>query len=241
MEGRVRTAIIGDVHGCLKELNELLGVLSLGHGDRVIFVGDLVHKGPDSEGVVRRVMALRDEVGELVLVKGNHEDKAVRQRLLDLTDDEWSFLGSAVYWYRGPGYVVAHGGIPTELLELPADPRGIEGLSNSKRKYFDRLLRTRYIDTEGKFVALADRTATDILWAKKYDGRFGVCYFGHEPFFGEHPEVFHCAIGTDLGCVFGRRLCAVFVEDDGRMSRYVTVQAEQRYCEPRDIESDYGG
>lgn len=230
------TVIIGDVHGCLEELNELLGALSLGHADRVIFAGDLVHKGPDSEGVVRRVMALRDEVGEVVLVKGNHEEKACRQRLLNLTDDEWTFLASSVYWYAGNGYLVVHGGIPTELTELPADPRWVEGLSNSKRKYFDRMLRTRRIDVEGKFVALADAKPTDTFWAEKYDGRFGVVYFGHEPFHGSYPEVFHCAIGTDLGCVFGRKLCAVFVEDGGRMMGSLAVQAKQQYCEPRDID-----
>ena len=74
---------------------------SVSHHDRVIFVGDLVHKGPNSEDVVRRVMAMRGEVGEVVLVKGNHEEKACKQRLLNLTDHEWSFLTSSVFWYKG--------------------------------------------------------------------------------------------------------------------------------------------
>jgi len=232
----MRTTVIGDVHGCLEELNQLLEALRLDHDDRVIFAGDLVHKGPDSEGVVRRVMALRDDVGELVLVRGNHEEKACKQRLLNLTDDEWSFLASSVYWYAGDGYLVVHGGIPTELTELPADPRWVEGLSNSKRKYFDRMLRTRRIDAEGKFVALADTSPTDTFWAERYDGRFGHVYFGHEPFLGTVPEIFRHAVGTDLGCVFGRQLCAVFVEDGGRMAGSVTVQAAQQYCEPRDVD-----
>ena len=92
------------------------------------------------------------------------------------------------------------------------------------------MLRIRKVDAEGKFVALADTKATDVFWATRYDGRFGICYFGHEPFFGDHPQVFPYAIGTDLGCVFGRKLCAVLVDDSGRVSQYVTVQAEQQYC-----------
>lgn len=47
----------GDVHGCLGELNELLENV-VGPADDVFFVGDLVGKGPDSVGVVNRVMSM---------------------------------------------------------------------------------------------------------------------------------------------------------------------------------------
>ena len=44
-----RTIIIGDVHGCLKELNALLDKVSYNKKkDQLIFVGDLINKGPVS-------------------------------------------------------------------------------------------------------------------------------------------------------------------------------------------------
>ncbi|MCA9656860.1 MAG: metallophosphoesterase [Myxococcales bacterium] len=53
-----RTLIVGDVHGCLAELDALLVELEPRAGDRFVFVGDIVDRGPDSVGVVRRVREL---------------------------------------------------------------------------------------------------------------------------------------------------------------------------------------
>ncbi|HEX8909086.1 MAG TPA: metallophosphoesterase, partial [Anaeromyxobacteraceae bacterium] len=56
----VRTIVVGDVHGCLEELDELLRLVELRPGfDRLVFVGDLLDRGPDSLGVVRRARELR--------------------------------------------------------------------------------------------------------------------------------------------------------------------------------------
>lgn len=71
-----RTIIVGDVHGCRDELDALLDRVAFASGDRLVFVGDVVARGPDSLGVldvVRRTGA--------ILVRGNHE-----QKLLD-----WKF------------------------------------------------------------------------------------------------------------------------------------------------------
>jgi len=50
--GRDRTVIVGDVHGCRRELEWLLELVRFGTGDRLVFVGDLVARGPDSLGVL---------------------------------------------------------------------------------------------------------------------------------------------------------------------------------------------
>ena len=75
----MRNIIIGDVHGMLPELSSLMDCVSPTEGDRFIFVGDLVDKGPDSPGVVRFVREM-SKVHEVVLVEGNHEDKHRRFR-----------------------------------------------------------------------------------------------------------------------------------------------------------------
>src|ERR1700674_4793002 len=83
--------VIGDVHGCLHELTDLLeklgyemsepveGRYQVTHpeGRRVIFVGDLVDRGPDTPGVLRLVMAMV-ESGVALTVVGNHDQKLVR-------------------------------------------------------------------------------------------------------------------------------------------------------------------
>ena len=61
---------IGDVHGCSRELEDLLNLLDLGQHDMVVFVGDLVNRGPDSLGTLRRVYELRDNVHTVL---GNHD------------------------------------------------------------------------------------------------------------------------------------------------------------------------
>lgn len=63
-----RTYIIGDVHGCLPELEQLLDQIDYAPTDRIIFVGDLINKGPDSRGVLELVESLGAEA-----VKGNKE------------------------------------------------------------------------------------------------------------------------------------------------------------------------
>jgi len=74
-EDAARLLIIGDVHGMLDELKELLNKAdyTASRGDRVIFVGDLVNKGPESAGVVQYAMDIN-----ATTVRGNHEDKVLR-------------------------------------------------------------------------------------------------------------------------------------------------------------------
>ncbi|KAF4968994.1 hypothetical protein FSARC_3648 [Fusarium sarcochroum] len=69
-----RLIIIGDVHGHLPELKALLQKVSFDkeNGDHLIFVGDLVNKGPDSPGVVQLAMDLGASA-----VRGNNEDRVL--------------------------------------------------------------------------------------------------------------------------------------------------------------------
>ena len=74
-----RTVLVGDVHGCPEELEALLHEVHFDTGDRLVLVGDVLARGPDSIGVldiVRRTGA--------VLVRGNHEDKILRWRAAKL-------------------------------------------------------------------------------------------------------------------------------------------------------------
>ena len=69
-----RHIFIGDIHGCIEELDELIKKLSYNkEKDKLILLGDLIDRGPDSVGVIRRAQELKAES-----VMGNHEHKFVQ-------------------------------------------------------------------------------------------------------------------------------------------------------------------
>ncbi|HVK13901.1 MAG TPA: metallophosphoesterase family protein [Gemmataceae bacterium] len=67
-----RTLAIGDVHGCLMALDTLLGFVQPAADDTLIFLGDYVDRGPDSKGVLDRLIELH-AAGNVVCLRGNHE------------------------------------------------------------------------------------------------------------------------------------------------------------------------
>ncbi len=75
--------VIGDVHGEIDALEDLLHVLGYrGRGDhpagrRLVFIGDLCDRGPDSPGVIRRVREMV-EAGTAQCLLGNHEINVMR-------------------------------------------------------------------------------------------------------------------------------------------------------------------
>ncbi len=71
--GPGRLIAIGDVHGRLAKLEDLLGQIQPRADDRLVFLGDYVDRGPDSYEVVERLIALRRELPRTVLLRGNHE------------------------------------------------------------------------------------------------------------------------------------------------------------------------
>lgn len=71
----MRTIIIGDIHGQAEQFNRLLEKVAFSPAqDRLILLGDLIDRGTDSYGVLRRVMRLKREMGEnMVILRGSHE------------------------------------------------------------------------------------------------------------------------------------------------------------------------
>jgi serine/threonine protein phosphatase 1 len=74
-----RTLAIGDIHGCLTALDALLDLVAPDPDERLITLGDYVDRGPDSRGVLDRLIALYD-AGRLVPLRGNHDEMMVVAR-----------------------------------------------------------------------------------------------------------------------------------------------------------------
>jgi len=70
--------VIGDVHGFSITFDNLVDMLNLSKEDRVVVVGDLIDRGPNSYSVVKIVQS----DSRIYSTKGNHEQMVVEQRLL---------------------------------------------------------------------------------------------------------------------------------------------------------------
>lgn len=241
--------IIGDVHGVIKEFNALIDKLSPSSDDTIVFVGDLLDKGPDSAGVVRRVRELSNN-HNVVLVMGNHEDTHSRYRThlskqsktaltmsetkpelpsitQQLSEDDIAFLDTAVPFYRVPDQdiLVVHAGIPGNMPDFPQTVEDAAALTGKKKKLFKLIMRTRFVSAEtGKFLGLGDETPADPFWADVYDGRFGHVVFGHQPFI-DGVKTFDHATGIDTAAVFGGDLTALVI--DGQSRSYVSVPSDK--------------
>ena len=218
--------IVGDVHGCLPELVTLLGKLGYQvvrddagravnavhtEGRTLIFVGDLVDRGPDSPGVLRLVMGMV-AAGTALCVPGNHEQKLARK-------------------LNGRNVQLTHG-LPETLSQLEREPADfaaeakafIEGLvshyvldggklvvahAGLKEAYQGRASgRVRSFALYGETTGETDEYGLPVRypWARDYRGSAAVVY-GHTPTVS--PEWINNTICLDTGCVFGGSLTAL--------------------------------
>lgn len=132
----MRLIAIGDIHGCLPELKELMEVIKPTPNDRLVFMGDYIDRGPDSVGVVKYLFTEIPEVNAVRLM-GNHEaiflyDYEVwRQELgheailsMERHGIEASHallkncLKQTVFSHAEAGHVFVHGGLRDEGLDL---------------------------------------------------------------------------------------------------------------------------
>jgi diadenosine tetraphosphatase ApaH/serine/threonine PP2A family protein phosphatase len=245
-----RTIIIGDVHGCLEEFDELVLLLDVRAGDVVISLGDLVDKGPCSLGVLRRYRELATASPEIwKVISGNHEEKAVRlhelgktskwdeEWLKEATAKDWAFMADMPLLLRPlEGVLCVHGGVYPSFFkkydsigEVPATWRKGGGKRIDRMRKF---LRVRHVDAEGDFVSLDDTQPEHPHWSSVYDGREGRIYFGHDPQPSGFPLLTEHAVGIDTGCVFGGTLTAAILEGD--KETFLAIQAKKAYTPPYD-------
>src|SRR5690348_3133820 len=218
--------IIGDVHGCRAELEELLAALdyeidrdpagrpaNARHpaGRRAVFVGDLVDRGPDTPGVLRLVMGMV-AAGTAVCVAGNHEAKLLkalrgknvkRSHGLDASMEQLD-AESEEFRTQVAGFI--DGLISHYVLD---GGRLVVAHAGLIERYHGRASgRVREFCLYGQTTGETDEYGLPVRypWAAEYRGRAVVVY-GHTPV--PAAEWLNNTLCVDTGCVFGGRLTAV--------------------------------
>ncbi|MER6653965.1 polynucleotide kinase-phosphatase [Streptomyces sp. NPDC000971] len=230
--------IIGDIHGCSSELDTLLGKLGYENGSHpegrtAVFVGDLVDRGPDSPGVLRRVMSMVSS-GDALCVPGNHENKLGRylkgrkvqhshglaETVLQLEREDAEhpefreevadFIDGLVSHYvlDGGRLVVCHAGLPEKY----------HGRTSGRVRS-----HALYGDTTGE----TDEFGLPVRypWAEEYRGAAAVVY-GHTPV--PTASWVNNTLCLDTGAVFGGKMTALRWPE----REIVDVPAERVWYEP---------
>lgn len=100
----MRILAIGDIHGCSVAFDTLIAAVNLQLEDKIITLGDYVDRGPDSKGVISRLLTLHD-TGQLVALRGNHELMMLEARNKNIRESEWRYCGgeTTLASYSGSG------------------------------------------------------------------------------------------------------------------------------------------
>jgi hypothetical protein len=219
-------AVIGDVHGCLNELQAL--VAKLPPKTAVFLTGDLVDRGPNSNGVIDHCIG-----NNCYSVLGNHDEKALRYHrrgpgammtdtdfmmtTMVLKDRHYEYLERLPHVYR---------------IDLGTRTRTITHAGftwGSSNKNANGVIRTRYLKWKDTRWVMARCEAPDYepppdgvfwadIWAKNTREIDNRIIYGHEvavdglPRLDKTPEGYLVCVGVDTGCVFGHALTA-YVED----------------------------
>jgi len=224
-QNQPRVIAIGDVHGCIDELKALLKKCDYHPGDMIVFLGDLVCKGPDSLSVVQ----MARELGAIG-VRGNHDFEVVRWHQAIKSGADPPVIGSEHYYvasslttadlkwmYSLPWFISS-----SHLNALFVHAGFVSGIRLAKQN--PRLMMNmRSILPDG---TVTSKFFNNWPWARLWDGPQTV-FFGHDADRGL--QQYEHAIGLDTGCVYGGKLTACVLPE----RRIISVNAKREYFQYR--------
>lgn len=195
---------IGDIHGCLDKLEDLLAKISATSDDILIFLGDYIDRGNASKEVIDLLIEVASETN-CVFLRGNHEDM-----LLEFTEYG---TNSLMYFSNGGGMTIE------SYTKGKPDQNIADALPETHKKFFADL-KWSYEDNDYIYVHAGIRPGiplnlqehSDLIWIRDEfvsspTGLNKKVIFGHTPF--TVPLVKPDKIGIDTGAVYGGALTAV--------------------------------
>jgi serine/threonine protein phosphatase 1 len=212
----MKSYVIGDIHGCERELRFLIDGLPLDGGDRLVFLGDYIDRGPDSNGVVDFLIGLQKQLSaiEFIFLKGNHEDMLL------------SFLGiggahADMFLINGGRATLASYGLEDNK---PSPQQALSAIPTEHLEFYRRLQITYRMDPFFCVHAgidpektLDEQTEEEFLWIRNkfifasHQLPFTVL-FGHTP---QHTVYYDLPykVGLDTGLVYGNMLTCLDVDE----------------------------
>jgi calcineurin-like phosphoesterase family protein len=175
------TYVIGDVHGRLKLLDQLIRDVPWNIStDKIVFLGDLIDRGPEAPGVIERVMELQRENPRVVILRGNHEQMMLD--CLDYQDPQWLVAENG-----GLSTVTSYGNILDQIedvsdIHIPDHHveflRGLPFYHEDEQAIYVHagLVPEEHPSESDPDVLIWTR---DIDFFRGYDGK--LCFFGHTP------------------------------------------------------------
>lgn len=220
-----RTIVVGDVHGCYDEALELLSACGASERDRIVFLGDLIDRGPEPARCIDLAMSIAERQVAEACIMGNHEERHVFYRDIErlhgsvnvhvadhvatrskLTDAHHDYIRNLPLFIRLPEHnaVCVHAGV------WPGRP-----IERQKKKH---LLHVQMIDPT------SDDGSERSMWASRVHGKPGWTFWSHlwdgpeRVIFGHSvltaPIVTDRVVGLDGGGVFGGELWAFIIPGD---------------------------
>ena len=215
----------GDIHGELEKLDELIEEIPLEPGDRLVFLGDYIDRGPDSPGVIDRLIELQQRF-DCTFLLGNHE--SMLMDFLGWTDSAY-FGGDAFLMNGGDRTLAEYGYFDRETADRES--------FRLPKAHEDFLLSLKLSHLEGDYLfvhaglnqdqllcgdlnfAMRKSKPVDVLWNRTvgdlpHDLGVTIVY-GHTPSedFGVRWNA-PFSIGVDTGAVYGGPLTAIRLPDE---------------------------
>lgn len=226
-----RVVVVGDVHGCVVELEALAEKVGLSDStDLLVFVGDLVAKGPDSIGCVEFALKHR-----ALMCAGNHElavsngssshHASVRDELSDAQLAWMTSLPLSIF-LKELNVVVVHAGVNQHLDRTTSDgddeTDDVMGFLSRHAPSDLVTMRSIVMDPETKRPKPSS-VFCDESWSVQYEGRTDII-FGHDALRGlqsANPK----ALGLDSGCLYGNGLSCVVINVETKEREIVKVDS----------------
>ena len=229
----MKSYAIGDIHGCNRTFLALLRLLGLQPGDKLILLGDLIDRGPDSKGVVDTVWDLQSRGIEVICLRGNHEQMLLQARSGPEALAYWDsaggrqtlesfgaknldgipqvyldFFAEMPFWHETKGYLCVHGGVDFSQDDPFASPETLLWMRN----WYDRIAYDRL----GPRIILHGHTSIGLRHIQE-----------------QHLNLDNTRyLNLDNGCVYARRFKRT--SDIGRLMAFVLESREllwQEYAE----------
>jgi serine/threonine protein phosphatase 1 len=214
---------IGDIHGHLDRLNRVLETCARyadGRPSKRILLGDYVDRGPDSKGVVERVMQLTAS-GDIALY-GNHEAMLLAA-LSDKDEDVRFFID-----YGGMATLNSYG--ISEKIDVRPIPKAHTDWMRRLPRWHDDGLRFYCHAGIDHTLPLDEQPERILVWTKHLVPPWAdlprLIVHGHTPVEGGFPDLRRSSVNVDTGCCFGGPLSAAVFDDVHKMPIAFVVDDE---------------